>query len=65
VLAREGFEIRDNRYHTRYLSLDYFVARLMDYAGWTKPDFLVMPGGWNVPVNFGDEFEIYAQKKLK
>jgi len=62
VLHQSGFKIVNSRAHTRYLSLGYFGQRLL---GLINPNYQIAHTKFHstiIPVNLGDEFEVYAQK---
>lgn len=63
ALKKEGFVIKSNLRHTRYLSAKYLWRRLLDYIGFKKMDNSAGSNNITIPVNFRDEFEIYAQNK--
>lgn len=56
LLQNQGFSVLMERSHTRHLSLGYLWQRL-----WGKP----LHAPLIVPINFGDEFEIYARKEIR
>lgn len=77
ALKKAGFTVAQEKTHTRYLGLGYVWQRLLDYVnisplpkrerGGTPPAGGGVRGGRRdegiiIPVNFGDEFEIYARK---
>jgi ubiquinone/menaquinone biosynthesis C-methylase UbiE len=59
LLGKSGFEVEKKRSHTRYFTVEYGWNRLTDYLGlkmWSFPVELI------VPINLGDELEVYAHK---
>jgi len=62
LLTKHGFEIARERTHTRYLSAGYLWYRLRAYLGYPK-SLSVSKQQLILPINFGDEFEIYARKR--
>lgn len=62
TLKRCGFDVTQEKTHTRYLGLGYVWQRLLDYIGMQT---ISGPASQSliVPVNYGDEFEIYASKQ--
>lgn len=64
LLERHGFVVERVRTHTRYLGLQYFLVRLAGFLGWNfSGKRQRQTDGWMLPLNFGDEFELYARKQ--
>lgn len=64
LLERHGFTVERARTHRRYLGVRYFLTRLAGFLG--VPGKRMSQKGsddWLLPLNFGDEFEMYARKK--
>lgn len=64
TLRAAGFEIVVERAHTRYLGVHYFWQRLTSFIS----NGLATPSSGrqssiSIPLNFGDEFEVYAKKR--
>lgn len=62
LLKKHGFTIVQTKTHTRYLSAKYFWYRLRSYLGFPSAKPLPIKGSWPLPINLGDEIEIYARK---
>lgn len=62
LLNRAGFTIVKRRAHTRYLSLGYVWQRLVGFITGRKNVGIKAFHSTIIPVNFGDEFEVYAKK---
>ena len=62
-LHAAGFEIITTRSHTRYVSLKYLIYRLQNLF-WKRPysESSMFLQAAMVPMNVGDEFEVYARK---
>jgi 2-polyprenyl-3-methyl-5-hydroxy-6-metoxy-1,4-benzoquinol methylase len=65
LLEQHGFTVERVRTHTRYLGVRYFLARLAWLFGLKPPG----PSSSSIkrgllPLNFGDEFEVYARKQF-
>lgn len=64
TLAAAGLAIVEQRSHTRYVSARYYWQRLCSWLGWgvgrRVPSLL---GRIPLPVNLGDEFEVYARRR--
>lgn len=61
VLRDHGLSWRLQRSHVRYLGLRYLLVRMLHFLGWRR-DITVNREHIFIPVNLGDEFEVYAQK---
>lgn len=63
VLIASGFDILEQRTHTRYVSTGYIWRRLRE---WMAPIDKLAAGRYGdmcIPVNLRDEFEVYARKR--
>lgn len=61
-LSQAGFSLKQQRSHTRYLPLRYFWQRLQGFvAGSPTTRVGKATDSLVIPINFGDEFEVYAQ----
>lgn len=63
VLEKQGFSVVEVKTHTRYLSVGYFQRRLFDFLGIPNNRGNGTSLSMLLPINFGDELEIYVQKK--
>lgn len=63
LLAAEGFAVVTVRRHTRCLGAQYVWSRLRNQLGWDTGKAVRTSPEVVIPVNLGDEFEVYAQKK--
>lgn len=62
-LRAAGCKIINARAHTRYLGAGYFWERLKAFlAGGLEKVSSHHPSSISIPLNFGDEFEMYAEK---
>ena len=57
-----GLKIVEERTHTRYLNMYYLWQRLKAFTTGTRISSPLHTTGPIIPVNYGDEFEVYAQK---
>ena len=62
ALAAGGFRLVRVRRHTRYLGAGYVWSRLRHHLGWAETQGTEPSERGVIPINFGDEFEVYAQK---
>lgn len=62
LLAKAGFAVRLLRSHTRYLPVGYVVGRPLHLVGIPERLTPFASWGWGVPLNLGDEFEVYAER---
>ncbi len=63
LLEQAGFTVEHVHRHTRYLGWQYVWARFLAQLGVQLRAKTQSSSGFVVPVNLGDEFEIYAQKR--
>lgn len=62
VLDEAGFIMVETRSHVRYLGWRYWLQRLLVHIGLADGADAVPPSA-PIPINYGDEFEVYAQKR--
>ena len=62
TLRGAGFEIVDERSHVRYLGWKYWIQRALVHLGLSSGE-KPAAASVSIPINYGDEFEIYAQKR--
>ena len=63
LLTDTGYELIREHHHTRFLSAQYLWRRVLDDLGIQQlPEQETNPQ-WMLPVNLGDEFELYARKR--
>lgn len=63
AMSAAGFKILESRSHTRYLGTYYFWRRLLDYLHLKRlQNRTVAMSRIAIPINFHDEFELYARK---
>ncbi len=63
LLAKHGFAVTEEKTHTRYLGSAYFWHRLRSYLGFPSSSPLANQKSPLLPINLGDEIEIYARSK--
>lgn len=62
LLRESGFEVVGVRRHTRYLGWRYVWDRLLHQLGWGGAGSKRQASEFLLPMNLGDEFEVYARK---
>ena len=62
ILQTAGLTIVQQKSHTRYLSARYFWQRLIIFITGKQGTIKNQATQSSLPINFGDEFEVYAQK---
>lgn len=60
TLTQAGYTITEEKKHTRHLPARYLLKRVMKMLGFSAPD--TGADSSVIPVNLGDEFEIYARR---
>ena len=62
TLGKNNYVMHMRRLHTRYLGSSYFLNRLQKFLLGRSVVSFAEKGTIQLPINFGDEFEVYARK---